>query len=36
MSPGKLGAIVGTLEDLVEGAVTTVKSMRLADWVPGS
>lgn len=34
-SAAKLRAIADELEDLVEQAVTTVKSMRLADWVPG-
>lgn len=35
-SAAKLRAIIAELEDVVEQAVMTDKSMRLADWVPGS
>lgn len=35
-SPGKLAAIVAELDDLVDQAFLTTKSMRLADWMPGS
>jgi thiamine biosynthesis protein ThiI len=34
-SPSKLAAIMIELEDLVDDAIVTGKSMRLADWVPG-
>ena len=34
--PGTLAAVLAEVDDLVELAVTTAKSMRLADWVPGS
>jgi thiamine biosynthesis protein ThiI len=34
--PGTLAAVLADVDDLVELAVTTAKSMRLADWVPGS
>lgn len=36
MSPGRLGAIAAELSDLVDHAVMTTKTMRIADWVPGS
>lgn len=32
----KLAGIAAELEDVVEQAILTVKSMRVADWVPGS
>jgi thiamine biosynthesis protein ThiI len=34
-SPRKLAAIMTELADLVDDAIVTGKSMRLADWVPG-
>jgi thiamine biosynthesis protein ThiI len=34
-SPSKLAAMMIELEDLVDDAIVTGKSMRLADWVPG-
>ena len=34
-SPSKLAAMMIELEDLVDNAIVTGKSMRLADWVPG-
>jgi thiamine biosynthesis protein ThiI len=36
MSGSKLAAIVAELEDLVEQATLTAKSMQLADWMPGA
>lgn len=36
MSAAKLAAITEELADVVEQAILTVKTMRVADWVPGS
>jgi thiamine biosynthesis protein ThiI len=36
MSAPKLAAISAELEDVIDQAMVTVKSMRVADWMPGS
>jgi thiamine biosynthesis protein ThiI len=35
-SPAALAVITADLDDVVEQAVLTLKSMRLADWIPGT